>query len=68
MFMSTLSRGSIRYQKGKLNITKRQKISFLDRWVLLTGLWKLKDIQILRQNRSGYGLPRNPAPAIQDCL
>ena len=36
---------SIRYQKGKLNVIKRQNI-FLGLWVLLTGLWNLKDIQI----------------------
>ena len=36
---------------------------------MLTGLWKLKDIQILRQNRSENklvtGSRRNPEPAIQ---
>ena len=36
---------SIRYQKGKLNVIKRQKISFLGLYVLLTDLWNLKDIQ-----------------------
>ena len=36
---------SIRYQKGKLNVIKRQKMSFLGLYVLLTDLWNLKDIQ-----------------------
>ena len=36
---------SIRNQKEKLNVLKRQKISFLGLKVLLTGLWNLKDIQ-----------------------
>ena len=35
---------SIRYQTGKLNVIKRQKISFLGLQVLRTGLWT-KDIQ-----------------------
>ena len=35
---------SIKYQKGKLNVIKRQKISFLGLQVLLTGLWNLKEI------------------------
>ena len=43
---------SIRYQKGKLNVIKRQKVSFFGLWVLLTGLWNLKDIPNSRQNRS----------------
>jgi len=37
----------IRYQKGKLNVIKREKISFLSLFVLLTGLWNLKGIQNL---------------------
>ena len=52
------SRGSIRYQKGKLNVIKRQKISFLGLQVLLPGLWNLKDIQISHQNRSKNKLVR----------
>ena len=30
---------SIRYQQGKRNAVKRQKLSFLGLYVLLTGLW-----------------------------
>ena len=47
---------SIKYQKGKLNVIKRQKISFLGLQVLLTGLWNLKEIQNSRQNRSKNNL------------
>ena len=36
---------SIRYQKRKLNVIKRQKMSFLGLYVLLTDFWNLKDIQ-----------------------
>ena len=52
---------SIKYQKGKLNVIKRQKISFLGLQVLLTGLWNLKDIQNSRQNRSKNKLVRENA-------
>ena len=49
---------SIRYQKGKVNVIKRQKISFIGLKVLLTGLWNLKGIQNSRQNRSKNKLVR----------
>ena len=42
----------IRYLKGKLNVIKRLKISFLGLQVLLTGMWNLKDIQNSLQNSS----------------
>ena len=43
---------SIKYEKAKQNVIKRSKIPFSGLWVLLTGLWDLKDILISRQNRS----------------
>ena len=49
---------SIRYQKGKRNVTKKQKIQFLGLWVLLTGLWNLEEIQNSRQKRSKKKLVR----------
>ena len=52
---------SIRYQKGKRNVIKRQKISFLGLLVLLTGLWNLQDIQNSLQNRSKNKLVRENA-------
>ena len=52
---------SIRYQKGKINVIKRQKISLLGLQVLMTGLWNLKDIQNSRQNRSKNKLVRKNA-------
>ena len=52
---------SIRYQKGKINVIKRQKISLLGLQVLMTGLWNLKDIQNQRQNRSKNKLVRKNA-------
>ena len=52
---------SMRYQKGKLNVIKRQKISFLGLQVLLTGLRNLKDFQNSHQNRSKNKLVRESA-------
>ena len=52
---------SIRYQKGKLNVIKRQKISFLGLYVLLTGLWNSKDIQNSCQYRSKNKVVRENA-------
>ena len=49
---------SIICQKGKLNVIKGQKILFLGLQILLTGLWNLKDIENLRQNRSKNKLVR----------
>ena len=40
------------YEKAKQNVIKRSKIPFSGLWVLLTGLWDLKDIFITRQIRS----------------
>ena len=56
--MSMSAFGSITYQKGKLNVIKRHKISFLGLYVLLTGSWNLKDIQNSRQNRSKNNVVR----------
>ena len=42
----------LRYQKGKRNVIKRQKLSFLGLQVLSTALWDLKDILNSQQNRS----------------
>ena len=42
----------IRYQKGKLNVIKRQKISFLGLQVFLTGLQNSNEVQNSHQNRS----------------
>ena len=39
----------IRYQRGKRNVIKRQKLSFLVLWILLTGLWDFTDILNSRQ-------------------
>ena len=52
---------SIRYQKGKNNVLKRQKLSFLGLYILLTGLWDLKDILNSRQNRPKNKLVRENA-------
>ena len=51
----------MRYQNGKLNVIKRQKISFLGLQVLLTGWWNSKDIQNSRLNRSKNKLVRKNA-------
>ena len=47
-----ISATSIRYLKGKRNVIKRQKLSFLGLYVLLPGFWDFKDILNSRQNRS----------------
>ena len=51
-------RRSIRYQKGKRDVIKRQQLSFLGQQVLLTGLLDLKDILNSSQNRSKNKLVR----------
>ena len=43
---------SVTYQKGKRNVIKRQKLSILGLYVLLTCFWDLKDIVNSRQNHS----------------
>ena len=52
---------SVTYQKGKRNVIKRQKLSFLGLYVFLTCFWDLKDILNSRQNRSKNKLVRENA-------
>lgn len=42
------------FQKENLRSLKGLKYIFLGLWVLLTGLWALKDTLHLRQNRSNW--------------
>ena len=52
---------SAKYQKGKRNVIKRQKWSFLGLYVLLTGLWEFKGILNSHENRSKNKLVRENA-------